>query len=127
MYAALLSLFLAQAAPAPAPVPRADVEACRHVYFGGRWYEVAIDFRARLYTCPSPACEHSAWTGEVESWDARTGTVVFREAYVTCKPDGLPESGAVSLVRLRFHRGADGRLLADAEGGSWGRCEVELR
>lgn len=113
--------------PAGGAVARADVASVGYVYFGGRWYDIALDFRARLYSCADPNNEHASWTGEIESWDARAATLVFREAHVICKPCDLPLSGPVSLVRLRFRRDAVGVLFAEAEGGSWGRCEVEFR
>lgn len=112
---------------APAPVARADVAAVTYVQYSGTWYALSFDFRAKVYSCPNPNDEHGAWTGEVDSWDAATGTLVFREAYVVCRPDGLPEPGPLSLVRMRFFRGVDGSLRAEAAGGSWAPGEVEFR
>ncbi len=116
------------ALPAPGKVFKQDVAEIRHVLYGGFWYEIVFDFKSRYYTCPNLNDEHVSWTGEVESWDDKGSTLVFKEARVECKPDDLPKAGPVSLVRMRFYRCPTTHFIkASVAGGSWHVTEVEFR
>ena len=115
------------AVPVGGPVARADVAAVRFVDYCGQWYSISFDFRSRFYTCPSNSDEHASWTGEVDSWDVATQTLVFKEAYVVCKPCDIPQSSGLSLVRMRFQRLPDGQLIAHTDGGSWNKTVVTFR
>ncbi len=128
--AAYLSLAAAPPTPTPRIVPtvfRADVATVQWVRYGDVWWQIGFDFRSRLYQCPDRFDEHLAWTGTIESWDAATTTLVFQEASVVCRPDALPRSGPVSMVRMIFSRCPTDGLVADVDGGSWGRTRVTFR
>lgn len=128
MLFSFLFIGVISATPLPRPAFRADLAQVSYVEYCGSWYPVNFDFKVKYYVCNSTTDEHGSWTGEFESWDAATSTLVVREAYVVCKPDDLPQSGPVHLVRFKFFRCPTTlQIKAEAEGGSWSRGEVVFR